>query len=64
MLQVLELPNGSNRQRWLKLLKRLVMPSSDASVRRAKKAGYPPDMQDAAMELVPQQAQALGESWA
>lgn len=28
-----------------------------------RKYKYPPDMADAAVELVPQQAQALGESW-
>ena len=29
-----------------------------------RKYKYPPDQQDAAVELVLQQAQALGESWA
>ena len=29
-----------------------------------RKYKYPPDMQDVAVELVLQQAQALGESWA
>ena len=29
-----------------------------------RKYKYPPDLQDAAVELVLQQAQALGESWA
>ena len=29
-----------------------------------RKYKYPPDMQDAAVELVLQQAEALGESWA
>jgi type I restriction enzyme R subunit len=28
-----------------------------------RKYKYPPDMQDAAVELILQQAQALGESW-
>ncbi|HEY5579678.1 MAG TPA: type I restriction enzyme endonuclease domain-containing protein [Rhodoferax sp.] len=28
-----------------------------------RKYKYPPDMQDEAVELVLQQAQALGESW-
>ena len=29
-----------------------------------RKYKYPPDLQDAAVELVLQQAEALGESWA
>jgi type I restriction enzyme R subunit len=29
-----------------------------------RKYKYPPDLQDAAVELVLQQAQALGENWA
>jgi type I restriction enzyme R subunit len=44
------------------------MPSVRASLRGMvkrilRKYKYPPDMQDAAVELVLQQAQALGEAW-
>ena len=43
------------------------MPSSKLRLmvkRILRKYKYPPDQQDAAVDLVLQQAQALGESWA
>ena len=43
------------------------MPSSKLRLmvkRILRKYKYPPDLQEAAVDLVLQQAQALGESWA
>ena len=43
------------------------MPSSKLRLmvkRILRKNKYPPDLQEAAVDLVLQQAQALGESWA